>query len=416
MTESRHARATLLLLSSFMLINFWDRAAFGFAAAPIMRDLKLTHVQFGLLGGIFFALFSIAALGAGRLADKFSPHWIIASMAMLWAVAQALMAGAARLPQALASRLLLGAGEGPAFPSALHLAYASLPRSRHATVTALISVGPPLGIASGAVAITWAVDAFGWREAFALLSIVSAVWSIVWIGARRSALRGAASGERSPSWWQSVRFNATTIGVITAAFGVYWVLALAVTWFPNVLQVSSGVSSMRAGQLLGLAWAIQALAFPAIARASESLRRRGWSSELTLATPGACGVALSGLALIGFSVSSATPTSVVLIVVCLAGIAVATTCLPPLVADVTPSRDRGTALGAFAAISSTAGLFGPLVFGQIVDKAGGADRGYHAALLSSGLFVLVAAAASLALMKPTRHRVADEPHYTMSSG
>lgn len=38
------------LLSVFMLINFWDRAAVGFATLPIMRDLRLSHAEFGTLG------------------------------------------------------------------------------------------------------------------------------------------------------------------------------------------------------------------------------------------------------------------------------------------------------------------------------------------------------------------------------
>lgn len=404
MNQPNRAWPTLALLSLFMLINFWDRAALGFAAAPIMRDLKLSHSQFGLLGGIFFALFSVAALGVGRLLDSFSPRWIIASTAMLWALAQALMAGAFRLPQALASRLLLGAGEGPAFPSALRLAYANVPRSRHAMVTALISVGPPLGIASGAVAITWAIEALGWREAFILLSLVSAVWSIVWIGVQRSPAPAADDGQSVRSWWQSLRFNSTTIGVILAAFGVYWVLALAVNWFPALLQAWN-FSSLRAGQVLGVAWAIQALVFPLIARALESLRRRGYSSELALAVPAACGVAVSGLALIGFNLIAAYAAAPLLIVVCLSGTAVAITCLPPLVAEITPLRDQGTALGVFAAFSSTAGVFAPFIFGRAVDSSGGTGHGYRVALLASGSLLLVAAAVSLALMKPTRHGV-----------
>jgi MFS family permease len=405
MLHARRAWPSLIMLSLFMLINFWDRAAFGFAGPSIMRDLRLSHAQFGLLGGIFFALFSVASLGIGRLSDRFSPRWIVASMALLWALAQLLMASASRLPLAITSRLLLGAGEGPALPSALHLAYGSVPERRHALVTAVINVGPPIGIASGAIAITWAIGALGWREAFVVLGVISAAWSLAWIVSQRPAERETASERQS--LWRSIRFNSTTVGIIVAAFGVYWLLALAVNWFPTLLQSAAGATPMQSGQVLGVAWAIQALALPAIGFASESLRRKGLSSELALALPGACGVAIAGLALIGYGAGAAISAAAVLIVICLVGTAAAITCLPPLAAAVTPLRDRGTALGVFVALSSTGGIFAPLVFGHVVDRAGGGANGYRMALLTSGLLLIVAAAISLALMRPTLHRCTD---------
>src|ERR1700760_27075 len=133
----------LVLLSSFMLINFGDRAAFGFASVPIMHDLKLSPTEFGVLAGMFFWLFPPSALIVGWLADRWSPKWLLRCMAVLWGASPAIMATPLVVPVAAASRLLLGFAEGPSLPLALKEGYSSFPRGARAIVTAIVGLGMP---------------------------------------------------------------------------------------------------------------------------------------------------------------------------------------------------------------------------------------------------------------------------------
>jgi ACS family D-galactonate transporter-like MFS transporter len=54
----------LLLLGA---INFADKSVLGLAAVPIIRELHLSPVQYGLVSGSFFLLF---ALGGSLAADR----------------------------------------------------------------------------------------------------------------------------------------------------------------------------------------------------------------------------------------------------------------------------------------------------------------------------------------------------------
>lgn len=402
---ARLSRLILAVLALFIVINFWDRAALGLAADAIMRDLRLSHEQFGLLGGAFFILFPLSALAIGPLVDRYPSRWIIAAMALVWTLAQIAMSLAFALPAAIASRVLLGAGEGPAFPNALHAAYCGSPADRRPTVTALIGLGAPLGIASGAVIIPFAAAALGWRTTFVLLGLAGLVWTVAWLRLPRIPL----AGEPSPKPLYSVPFNATAFGVIVAAFAVYWTLALSVTWFPASLEAIAGLSPIRAGEVVALCWALQALALPIAARSCESLVRRGLRSELSLALPATAGVCLSGIALIGLALFRGAGAAVALVALCLCAVALSVTCLPPIVAEVTRARERATALGLFAALSSTAGIAAPIVFGRIVDAVPLRDPGYRAALAASGFLLLAAACVAAVLMKPSRHRVSETP-------
>ena len=57
--SSRRAWTAVALVFLFMVINFADKAVIGLSSGQIMRELRLTHTQFGMLGSAFFLLFSL---------------------------------------------------------------------------------------------------------------------------------------------------------------------------------------------------------------------------------------------------------------------------------------------------------------------------------------------------------------------
>ena len=115
------------LLFLYMLINFAEKAVVGLAAVPIMQELELTPRQFGLVGSSFFFLFSLSAILVGFVADRVAARFVILALALSWALVQFPMVGAIGLSTLLACRILLGAGEGPAFSVAVHALYKWFP-------------------------------------------------------------------------------------------------------------------------------------------------------------------------------------------------------------------------------------------------------------------------------------------------
>ncbi|MEK6293000.1 MAG: MFS transporter, partial [Paraburkholderia tropica] len=81
MTFETHARAQRWLIVAglffFLAINFADKALIGLAAEPIMRELNLTHGQFGRIAASFFTLFSISALLVGLLSNRVKTRWLL---------------------------------------------------------------------------------------------------------------------------------------------------------------------------------------------------------------------------------------------------------------------------------------------------------------------------------------------------
>jgi MFS transporter, ACS family, D-galactonate transporter len=126
MSERRTPKGAWLivaLLFFFMAINFADKAVIGLVAIPLMQELKLSPSEFGLIGSSFFLLFSLSAIVTGFIANRVQARRLLLLMGLVWALTQFPMIGTAGFGTIVACRIALGAGEGPAYPVALHATY-----------------------------------------------------------------------------------------------------------------------------------------------------------------------------------------------------------------------------------------------------------------------------------------------------
>ena len=58
------------MMFTFMLLNFASKVVLGLAAVPIMREMHLSHEQFGTLSASFFYLFSLSCLAIGFTVNR----------------------------------------------------------------------------------------------------------------------------------------------------------------------------------------------------------------------------------------------------------------------------------------------------------------------------------------------------------
>src|SRR6516162_4702128 len=159
------------LLFLFMLINFADKAVIGIAAVPIMQELQLSPRQFGLIGSSFFLLFSVSAIVTGFIVNRVQTRWALLTMGLVWALTQFPMLGAVGFATLVACRVALGAGEGPAYPVALHSTYKWFPNELRTLPTAVIAQGAGIGI----------MVKYSWHWAFGVLGIAGLAWAAAWL-------------------------------------------------------------------------------------------------------------------------------------------------------------------------------------------------------------------------------------------
>jgi MFS family permease len=405
--SSRRAWTVTVLLVVFMMVNFADKSVLGLAADEIRADLHLSATQFGLANSAFFLLFSVAAVVVGLAADRMSPKLLLLLMAVLWSVAQVPAAIGGGLAVLVASRVFLGAAEGPAFPVAQQATLAWFPDHRRNLPGALITLGVTLGVIVSAPGLSWVIQHHGWRSALWVLAGAGLVWAAAWAALGADGRHGVvpAAGARpqetrAPVPYRRIFASRTWIGATLAYFTSYWSVALMLVWLPSYLRNALGYSAHAAGTLVVAPWttgAVMLLAQAGITgrlmrRGAGSRRARGWVGGWLLALGAACCLALPLVD------GSAAKTVLIALGFGLGG-SYATIAATTVAELAPPSRDGG-ALGTMNAVVTAAGLGAPAVVGALVDAQGTA--GYQNSVLLSGLLLAVGAAASFLLVDPAR--------------
>src|SRR5215813_14141927 len=169
------------LLFLFMVINFADKAVIGIAAVPIIEELHLSPREFGLLGSSFFLLFSVSAIVTGFIVNRVETRWALLVMGLIWALTQFPMLGTVGFATIMAARIALGAGEGPAYPVALHSTYKWFPNELRTLPTAIVAQGAGIGIMVALPLLNWVIVHYSWHWAFGVLGIVGLAWSAAWL-------------------------------------------------------------------------------------------------------------------------------------------------------------------------------------------------------------------------------------------
>ena len=172
------------LLFLFMVINFADKAVIGLAAVPIMQELKLTPKEFGLIGSGFYLLFAVSAVLTGFIVNRVQTRWVLLAMGLIWALTQFPMLAPVGFATILACRVALGAGEGPAYPVALHATYKWFPNELRTLPTAMIAQGGGVGVLLSLPLLNLVIVHWGWHWAFGVLGFAGLVWVAAWLAFR----------------------------------------------------------------------------------------------------------------------------------------------------------------------------------------------------------------------------------------
>ena len=398
------------LIFLFMLINFADKVVVGLAAEPIKKELNLTPEEFGFLGSSFFFLFAVAGVAGGFLANRAQTRHLLFTMAIVWSVVQFPMLGAVTLEVLIVCRIVLGAGEGPAGPIALHALYKWFPDSLRGVPTALVAQGSALGVIIAVPALNYIIVNYSWHWAFGALGIVGLLWAVAWLFLGREGTlvdppvaAGADTGDRVP--YRHLLTCPTIIAACCVAFASYWGLALGLTWFVAYLVEGLGYTQTVAGYLFVLPWLFGMVVVLTGGWLSQRLKKQGVSSRVCRGAFPAATVVVGGC-ILPFIASVPDPgVKVALLVV---GSAIGSTvfvCVPMIVSELTPQSQRAAMLAIATSIYTSAGVIAPWAMGRVIQEAANRQAGYEQGFVILGGLLLAGGLIGLLFTRPEAARV-----------
>jgi MFS family permease len=395
------------LLFLFMLVNFADKIVVGLAGVPIMTELKLEPESFGLLGSSFFFLFSIAAIVVGFIVNRVDTRWVLLALALVWALAQFPMVGTVGFTTLLLCRIVLGAGEGPAFSVAAHAIYKWFPDEKRTLPTAILSQGSAFGVILAVPALNWLIVNYTWHYAFGALGVVGLMWAVAWLflgkeGPLVQTAAMAASEPRVPYF--QLLTSRTFIGCVAATFGAYWALSLGLTWFTPFIIKGLGFSQQQAGFISILPWVFGAVIVILTGWISQVMLSRGFT------TRGARGVLGAAPLILGGSILAILPhvapggLMIVLLVVGSGLCGSIYVVCPPMIGEFTPVSQRGAVIAIYGALYTIAGVLAPYVMGSVIQSAAAPLDGYMTGFTINACILVCSGLLGLLLLWPNTER------------
>ncbi|MET4800670.1 MFS transporter [Bradyrhizobium sp. LB11.1] len=403
------AYAVLIMLFLFQTINFFDKLVFGLSAVPMMKELSLSPKEFGLIGSSFFLLFSLSGMAVGLfVVGRFPVKWILMLLATMWSATQLPVFFSSSVMVLVVCRILLGAGEGPGLPTALHACYNWFPADKRSVPSAVVLQGISVGLLAGGPLLTYVIISYGWRTGFLVCGVLGIAWMIAWsfIGGE-GPYAVANGGQDTPAAAPNVPArllwcDPTVIGVIIMSTMSYWIVGISATWLPPFLQLGLGYKPTDVGWIISAIYIFQSPLLLGGSWITQALQRRGWSLRACLGNASGLALLIAGSALL-LSIVTSGGLQLACVGVAFAAPSLTTIFGPVALGAVAPAAQRGRLIVVIYSGNAVSALFSNALTGWIVGEAGSNSAlGYaHAMTFTAGILI-VGAVAAFALIFPER--------------
>jgi MFS family permease len=395
------------LLFLFMLVNFADKIVVGLAGDKIITELKLEPEQFGFLGSSFFFLFSISAIVVGFIVNRVATRWVLLAMAVVWALAQFPMVGTVSFTTLVICRIILGAGEGPAFSVAAHAVYKWFPDEKRTLPTAILSQGSAFGVILAVPALNWIIVHHSWHYAFGALGVVGLMWAVAWLimgkeGPLVQTVAMAAADPRVPYF--QLLTSRTFIGCCAATFGAYWALSLGLTWFTPFIIRGLGFLQADAGWISVLPWVFGAVIVLLTGWISQVMLTRGYTTRGARGVLGSVPLVVGGVILAVMPHVEGTGLQIALLVIGSGLCGSIYVVCPPMLGEFTPVAQRGAVIAIYGAIYTLAGILAPYVMGKVIQNAATPMEGYLTGFTINAVIMIASGLLGLLLLWPNTER------------
>jgi MFS family permease len=366
----RAAVSLIVLLGAAVFLNYVDRGAIGIAAPVMKKELGLSAEAYGIAFSAFFWVYAPVQLVTGWLCDRFSVYKLMAAGILLWAASTLLMGLVGGIASLLVLRVMLGVGESISFPGSSKIIARHVPVERRGIANAAVAMGIALGPAVGTLAGGLIVAHWGWRAMFVVFGLVTLIWILPWMSLVRTLSVPAEEADETrvpvaaiigkwPVWSMSIVHS-------LGNYCFYFLLA----WLPLFLVQSRGFSITEMTFLATLGYATQGACAFLFGHFSDWWTRSGRSEAAVRRWMMVASQTLAAGAILGLAFAhDALPIAILL---CLAGAASASLSLNLYaVAQMFAGRRAvGTWIGVQNAFGNLSGIFGPIVTGMIVQRAG----------------------------------------------
>jgi MFS family permease len=402
---SAHAVITTMLCILFAIM-YLDRVNISAAAAPLKAHFQLTNTQMGLAFSAFSWAYLASVLFGGWGARKYDARATLLVCVIIVGTGTILTGLIGGLASLFMARLVVGLGEGPAFPAATQAMRNWYPADRFGYIQGITHSASRLGAAIAPPLVATIIVWSDWRVSFIVCGAAAIVWAIAWWfyfqddprahpqvdAGRLEGLSVSLPDRRArfPLWILTKRMFPVTIVMFSYGW-TYWVF---VSWLPLYFANQHGTDLKNSALLTSLLFFAGLIGNTAGGMASDLILKRTGRNRLAR-----CSVvftSLIGTALFLIPCLFIRNLTVVVALLAASMFFLELTIAPMYAIPMDISKEYA-GLGSAYIIMGVAlsGIVSPVVFGWLIDMTGNWN-----VPLATGVLVLLAGAAVVGVLRP----------------
>jgi MFS family permease len=241
----RATNIVLFITCLMYLVTYVDRVNIGTAAPVMQKELGLTATELGLAFSAFAYPYAFFQIAGGWLADRLGPRLTLLICGSIWSAATVLTGLVNGVVGLVAARLLLGIGEGSAFPTATRALSYWMPPDKRGFAQGITHSFARFGNAATPPLMAFLILATSWRVSFVIVGLISFLWVALWwfyfrddprehrhvTAAEIEALPLKPAAERKAVPWGRLLRRMVPVTLTDFCYG--WILWLYLNWLPS---------------------------------------------------------------------------------------------------------------------------------------------------------------------------------------
>jgi MFS family permease len=366
-------KAKVLAASCLMYFLFYmDRVNISSLAPVISKELQLSAFDLGLVFSAFAYPYALFQIIGGYVGDRLGPKMTLGLCGLLVATATIWTGLAGGLAGLISARVLLGAAEGPAFPTATRALSAVMPPAEHGFAQGITHSFSRLGNAVTPAVVAALVTISSWRASFITFGACSLVWTLLWVAIYQTdkivdeKAPERVSDEGKAAFLTVVR-RVLPITLVDFCYG--WVLWTYLNWTPLFLSHQYGLDLKRTAVFTTGIFLAGVIGDTLGGLISDHLYKRYRSLGISRLGVIAAGFALSLLFIVPMVYTSDLVTAAVLLSAAFFFLELIVSPIWSLPMDLMPQQS-GTASGIMNFGFGMAGIISPVVIGGLVEWTG----------------------------------------------
>lgn len=413
MNTPKYSWIILILLVVSGMINQVDKIIIGLVSVPLMKELQLSPSQWGVVGSSFFWFFTVSSFILGGMADSKNTKKMFTCISAVWLIVQFATPFVSSLSLLVLTRMVLGAGEGPAVAISTSLIGKWFPKHRHGIGFGAVLFGATIGPAIASPLLISLINQYGWKSAFIAMGMVGFIVLVLWIifGKESPKELGLPTFEREEknvfidskvSWRQFFPhlFSKNFIFIVLCASCAYWLLSVQAVWFPAYFTKIQHFDGKTLKLAVSLPFLFAAICQIGFALVSDHLYRK--TGDIRKARINVAGITmvLSAFCLYLANAMSSNAISILFFILAPGFGIVILSLAPAMLMDFFSPKNIGKAQGTYVALSSSTSIIAPLVFGYLIQKSGTEAIGYDYGFQVTSLIMFVIGVLFWTIVRP----------------